>query len=306
MKEVIKIVTRKSKLAMWQTYHIENLLNNAGMETEIIQLETIGDKILDVAINKIGSKGVFTEELEAALHAGEAHIAVHSAKDMPSKLPEGLELIAFTERERMHDVLVANKEIDITKPLTIGTSSTRRVAMHKRFNPHFNIVDMRGNLQTRIAKMKDGQCDALHLAFAGVHRMGYEDMIQHHFDLDIFTPAVGQGSIAIEASTSLDPELKSRIVKAVDHAETHACLVAERAFLKKLEGGCSVPVYGLAQLENNTINLSGGIVSLDGKKIINDIIKGNINRAEEIGSELGNILIDLGGKELLQEIKSNL
>ncbi|QCK14186.1 hydroxymethylbilane synthase [Mangrovivirga cuniculi] len=306
MKEVVKIVTRKSQLAMWQTNYIEDLLNEAGFETEIIKLDTIGDKILDVAINKIGSKGVFTEELEAALYAGEAHIAVHSAKDMPSSLPDGLELIAFTKREKMHDVLVSDKDIDLTGKLTIGTSSTRRVAMHKRFNPHFNIVDMRGNLQTRIGKMRDGHCDALHLAFAGVHRMGYEDLIKHHFDLSVFTPAVGQGSIAIEASTSLNPELKQKIIEAVNDTDTHACLAAERAFLKKLEGGCSVPVFGLASQNGDQISLRGGIVSLDGQTMIDDEVTGSMSESRELGEKLGDMLISRGGKELLNEIKRGL
>ena len=205
----IKIGTRKSKLALWQAHHVAGLLENAGVETELVTMETKGDKVLDVSISKIGSKGVFTEELEEKLAQGEVDIAVHSAKDMQSRLPEGFEIIAFSEREKVNDVLVSDREVQLTdSTLTIGTSSTRRVAMLRHYYRHIRVVDMRGNLQTRIQKMKDGACDALLLAYAGVHRMGYDDMIRQSISIAEFTPAVGQGCMAIESHLQLDPAKK--------------------------------------------------------------------------------------------------
>src|SRR5690554_4482100 len=172
----IRIGTRGSKLALYQANHVAGLLKLKGLDTEIVPIETLGDKILDVSISKIGSKGVFTEEIEEQLRAGHIDIGVHSAKDMPSELPDGFELVAFTERELVNDVLVSlDKNITLdTNPLVVGTSSNRRLATLKRFYPHVKTVAMRGNLQTRVAKMEAGQCQALLLAYAGVHRMGYD------------------------------------------------------------------------------------------------------------------------------------
>ncbi|EIM78675.1 porphobilinogen deaminase [Nitritalea halalkaliphila LW7] len=244
--KVVKIGTRGSKLALWQAYHIQDLLKEAGLESEIVTIETKGDKILDVSIAKIGSKGVFTEELEELLASGQVDIAVHSAKDMQSRLPEGFELIAFTEREQEQDIILSHLDTiaykNPEKPLLLGTSSTRRVATLKHYYPHIRTVEVRGNLQTRIAKMESGVCDALLLAFAGAHRMGYDALIRHHLSLEEFTPAVGQGSVAVEAATSLDPALREKIRRACNHPETEQRLLAERAYLRVLEGGCSIPV----------------------------------------------------------------
>ena len=204
---IIKIGTRASKLALWQAYYVADLLKQAGMESEIVQIDTKGDQVLDVSISKIGSKGVFTQELEDQLLDGRIDIAVHSAKDMPSRLGEGLELIAFSVREQAQDVLLSTKKgVSLSDShLVVGTSSTRRIATLKHFYPHVNTVEVRGNLQTRIRKMEEGLCDALLLAYAGVFRMGYADSVGEHLDINQFIPAVGQGSIAIEACTSLDP-----------------------------------------------------------------------------------------------------
>ncbi|MDA3969917.1 MAG: hydroxymethylbilane synthase [Desulfobulbaceae bacterium] len=178
---VIRVGSRKSPLAMWQTHYVEDRLKAHGLEVEIITMETKGDKILNTSIAKIGSKGVFTEELEQQLADGSIDIAVHSAKDMPSVLPDIFEIIAFTEREQSNDVLLSdNKDLDLSDPakdITLGTSSVRRRALLKRLYPHIKTVDIRGNLQTRVAKMKNGLCDGILLAFAGVHRMDMEDMI---------------------------------------------------------------------------------------------------------------------------------
>ncbi|WOK05847.1 hydroxymethylbilane synthase [Imperialibacter roseus] len=308
--EKIKIGTRGSLLAMWQAEHIAELLNKAGLATELVTIETKGDKVLDVSIAKIGSKGVFTEELEEQLASGSVHIAVHSAKDLQSTLPRGFEIIAFTERERVNDVLVSHKKgislEDRKTPIVVGTSSTRRVAVLKHYFPHIKTVEVRGNLQTRFRKMEEGHCDALLLAYAGVHRMGLADKIAQVLDTDLFVPAVGQGSVAVEASSSLDPAIKKAIRDAVNHDRTAARLIAERAFLETLEGGCSIPVFGLATLHEDRLKIKGGIISLNGKTIVQDAVTGKVADARALGKKLAERLLDKGGDAILKEIKMQL
>lgn len=310
MNHKIRIGTRGSKLALWQAHHIADLLNTGGLESEIVIIETKGDMILDVAIAKIGSKGVFTEEIEQQLGEGKIDIAVHSAKDMQSSLPSGFELIAFTIREKVNDILLSNKmDInykDINNPFTVGTSSTRRIATLRHFYPHIQTVEMRGNLQTRISKMESGVCDALMLAYAGAHRMGYDHMISDEMDLDEFTPAVGQGSVAVEAAVTLDPELREKIILSCHHVETGYRLEAERSYLRILEGGCSIPVFALAEYKDNTIILKGGIVSLDGQQRIVHEVTGIPVHATDLGEKLAKMVLESGGEEILKAIKSNL
>jgi hydroxymethylbilane synthase len=307
---VIKIGTRGSKLALYQAYHIADLLKTTGVESEIVIIDTKGDKILDVSIAKIGSKGVFTEELEEQLATGKIDIAVHSAKDMQSSLPEGFEIIAFTEREKVNDIILSHrKDInykDSSQPLLLGTSSTRRVATLKHYYPHIKTVEVRGNLQTRIAKMESGVCDALLLAYAGAHRMNYDHMILDELSLEEFTPAVGQGSIAVEAASSLDPELKEKIILACHHKETGYRLVAERSYLKILEGGCSIPVFGLARVEEDQVVLKGGIVSLDGQERIVHEVKGGTEEAENLGKKLAELVLGSGGDRILKDIRAEI
>ncbi len=307
--EKIKIGTRKSKLALWQAYYVEDKLKAAGYETELVLQETKGDKVLDVSIAKIGSKGVFTEELEEGLANGSIDIAVHSAKDMQSALPEGFEIIAFTEREKINDVIVGDKPIDMNDPdLVLGTSSTRRIALFRHFYPHIKTVDVRGNLQTRIQKMRDGLCDALVLAYAGVHRMEYDDMIQVELGLDQFIPAVGQGSVAIESHDSLNEEKKNAIREVLNDPITEKRLLAERAYLATLEGGCSIPVFALANhFEMNgkeTISIEGGIVSLDGQERIVKKLEGNDPTA--LGKQLADEILADGGDKVLAEIRKQI
>jgi hydroxymethylbilane synthase len=306
--EKIRIGTRGSKLALWQAYYIQDLLKNENLESEIITIDTKGDKILDVSIAKIGSKGVFTEEIEEQLKLGHIDIAVHSAKDMQSELPEGFELIAFTEREIVNDVLVSvNENANLNnKEIVVGTSSTRRVAMLKHLYPHVKTVAVRGNLQTRIAKMKDGACDALILAYAGMFRMGYSDLIRVQLPITDFTPAVGQGSVAIECCSDLTLDKKAAIRKAVTHQVTEYRLLCERAFLRKLQGGCSIPVFGLATIDGNQITIHGGIVSLDGQQIIRKTMSGSLENAENIGTQLAEDVLLAGGDKILETIKKEL
>lgn len=309
MNHTVKIGTRGSKLALWQAYHVEELLQKAGLATQIVIIDTKGDQVLDVSISKIGSKGVFTQELEDQLLDGRIDIAVHSAKDMQSNLDEQFEIIAFTKREKENDILLSRKKgISISvpsKPLLLGTSSTRRIATLKHFYPHVQTVDVRGNLQTRIRKMDEGLCDALLLAYAGVHRMGYDDLIAEYLDLNEFTPAVGQGSVAIESSNNLNPELRAKIIAACNHPETEARLRAERSYLRILEGGCSIPVFALAKAAGDELKLTGGIVSLDGKQRIAFEVHGQKSNPEAIGEELAKQVFAAGGKEILDDIKKS-
>lgn len=304
----IRIGTRGSKLALWQAYHVQEKLEEAGIETEIITIETKGDKILDVSIAKIGSKGVFTEEIEEQLANGTIDIAVHSAKDLQSTLAEGFELIAFMEREDVNDVVLSHKnEISLhDRNLVLGTSSTRRVATLKHLYPKVTTVPVRGNLQTRIRKMEEGACDALLLAYAGVHRMGYNDRIKFKLPIDQFIPAVGQGSVAIEMHTSLNAEKKSKIREVLNHADTETCLLAERAFLKKMDGGCSIPVFALARLEGDQLKIQGGIVDLEGENRIKKDLTMNASEPEELGKKLADEVLSSGGEKILMEIKETL
>ncbi len=330
VNNVIKLGTRGSKLALWQAEYIRETLEKGGLEVEIVIINTKGDQILDRSLSKIGSKGVFTEELEEQLRSGQIDIAQHSAKDLQSELSEDLELIAFTEREKVNDVLVSfDKSLRLGngKPFVVGTSSTRRVAMLKHYYPHIQTVDMRGNLQTRMAKLESGVCDAIILAYAGVHRMGYEEHIAEMISTDTFTPAVGQGSVALECANSLDSEKKAKIRELCNHPETEQQLLAERGFLRRLQGGCSIPVFALVKAPQPPmgelkfhsksdgkappsgaggawLSITGGIVSLDGTEILKETITG-IN-PEEIGKALAEKILDLGGDRILNDIKANL
>lgn len=309
--ETLVIATRSSPLAMWQAHHVAEILEKAGFTLELRPIETVGDKKLEVSLSKIGDKGVFTQELEGMLLRGEAHLAVHSAKDMPSRLPEGLQIIAFTERENPWDVLVSHHpDAQLETVKKIGTSSTRRVALLKRYFPHIETVTIRGNLQTRFRKMEEGACDAMILAYAGVNRMHLGQTIRQALPLDVFTPAVGQGALAIEVSDNLETSVKEKIASLLNHTTTSHCLAAERSFLRTMDGGCSVPVFAYARFQENSFVLSGGIVSLDGKEEIrltktqegllsgNDYIQIGKNMAEEI--------LGMGGDAILSKIKQNL
>ena len=305
--KIIRIGTRGSKLALWQAEYVASLIKPSGYTTEIIPIETRGDKILDVSIAKIGSKGVFTEEIEAKLLDGTIDIAVHSAKDLSSDIPEELELVAFTERELVNDVVISDRKINITSDkLKIGTSSTRRVAFLKHFYPNAEAVSIRGNLQTRIAKMQAGECDALLLAYAGVHRMGYDNMIVDKIETSYFVPAVGQGTIAIECHKKLDFKKKEIITNWVNHPATEVCLHAERSFLKTLHGGCSIPAFGYAHIDGDSISLKAGIISLDGQRVIKVKRSSSFENVKELGEMVANEVLNIGGEQILKEIRQRL
>lgn len=304
MNKTIRIGTRGSKLALWQAEHVASLIKASGYQVEIVTIETRGDAILNVAIAKIGSKGVFTEEIEAKLLDGSIDIAVHSAKDLSSELPEELELIAFTEREQVNDVIVSVKKVDLaTSNIRVGTSATRRVAFLKHFYPNAQAVSIRGNLQTRFAKLRAGECDALILAHAGVNRIGHDGLIVESIETSYFVPPVGQGSIAIECHKKLNFEKKKIIQDWVNHSQTEDCVRTERAFLKTLQGGCSIPAFGYAHFEGAMITMKGGIISLDGKKIIKAKQTAPAIDIKELGEAVANEVLVNGGSEILSDIR---
>jgi len=307
---LFRIGTRGSKLALWQAHWVAEKLKNAGASVEIITIETKGDKIQNKALSKIGSKGVFTEELETALHNNTIDIAVHSAKDMPAVFHEDLRLIAFTEREQAHDVVVSyNQSFRLEKATArslVGTSSTRRVATIKCHYPQIKTIDVRGNLQTRMKKLEEGACDGLILAYAGIKRMGYEAYICQHLSLDIFTPAVGQGTIAIQTIVNFPEDKQNILRETLNHTPTETCLIAERSFLKTLQGGCSIPVFGLATLENDIVTLQAGIISLDGKKQLKVKQEAQIQDAHVLGHNVAENLIEQGAGEILKDIRSKI
>ncbi|MBF9253281.1 hydroxymethylbilane synthase [Pontibacter sp. 172403-2] len=305
--KTIRVGTRGSKLALWQAEAAAEKLQAAGLATELVIISTKGDQVLDKSLDKIGSKGVFTEELEVGLREGTIDIAVHSAKDVQSTIPADLELVAFMEREKVNDVLLSfDPEFKLTRDskAVIGTSSTRRKALLKRYYPNVTTAESRGNLQTRLRKLEEKQFDALMLAYAGVVRMGYDNLIVHTFPEEEFVPAAGQGSVAIECARNLDPDLKKALKQALNHTETHICLLAERAFLHTMEGGCSIPSFALARLTDSGINITGGIVSLDGQTLLQQTLSGPTVTAEELGEGLANNTLEKGGSDILRSIKA--
>ena len=308
MKKVFKIGTRGSKLALWQAEHVADLIKPSGYESVIVPIETRGDKIQNVSISKIGSKGVFTEEIEAKLLDGSIDIAVHSAKDLSSELNDELELAAFTERELANDVLIStNKEISLRgEGIRVGTSSTRRVAFLRHFYPAVTPVNIRGNLQTRLSKHQAGECDALLLAYAGVHRMGYDNLIVEKIETSYFVPSVGQGTIAIECHKKLDFAKKEVLERWVNHPETEACVRAERSFLKTMQGGCSIPVFGYAHFEGGMVTLKGGIISLDGQKVIKSKRSSVVENVRELGESVAQEVLRNGGADILRSIKTQV
>ena len=305
----IRLATRASRLALWQTEHVASLLHQAGFATEIVPMQTTGDAVQDRSLAKIGAKGVFTEELEVSLRRGETHLAVHSAKDVQSSIPRDLELLAFLEREQPNDVVLSfDAQFSLDKPgIVLGTSSTRRKAQLRRFYPQATTAEARGNLQTRLRKLEEGQFDALVLAYAGVHRMGYNHLVRYVLPTDRFVPATGQGSIAIECAETLDEDLKARLKAALDHPATHTCLLAERAFLHTMEGGCSIPSFALATLDGHGgLRLHGGLISLSGEEYVEEIqTAATAAGAQALGVAVADAVLGRGGREILASIREH-
>jgi len=296
----LKIASRRSKLAMVQTLWVKDQLesNIPNLEVSIEAMATQGDKILDVALAKIGDKGLFTKELEAQMLVGHADIAVHSLKDLPTKLPNGLKLGCITKREDPADALVVNKKNycykleNLPEGSIVGTSSLRRLAQLRNKYPHLVYKDIRGNVIIRIEKLDAGEIDCIILAAAGLKRLGFESRIHQIITSEISLHAVGQGALGIECKS--DDKKVLEIINVLEDKPTSQRCHAERAFLRELEGGCQVPIGVNSNIDNGQLYLTGMVASLDGKRLIKDQVIGNINDPEQVGIELAKKLKQQG------------
>ncbi|NJN56767.1 MAG: hydroxymethylbilane synthase [Leptolyngbyaceae cyanobacterium SL_5_9] len=306
--QTFQIGSRKSQLALVQTHWVQQQLQMSfpDLSFEVHTMSTQGDKILDVALAKIGDKGLFTKELELSMLNRETDFAVHSLKDLPTRLPEGLVLAAVTERENPADALVIHQKYrdrqieTLPEGAVIGTSSLRRLAQLRYHFPHFTFKDVRGNLNTRLAKLDAGEYDALILAVAGLERLGMSDRIHQILPPEISLYAVGQGALGIECRAD-DVEVLS-VLKAIEHVPTRDRALAERAFLRELEGGCQVPIGVHTQLNNEMLTLTGLVASVDGKRLIKDTVTGAASEAEYLGIQLAQLLRQQGAQDILNEI----
>lgn len=306
MKREIIVGTRESALAMWQTNWVVKELQKLHPEHvfKIVKMKTQGDKILDVALAKIGDKGLFTKELERAMLAGEIDMAVHSMKDLPTKLPDGLMIGAICRREKAGDVLVSRlgkKLAELPQGARLGTSSLRRCAQLLKYRPDLQLESIRGNLNTRIEKLEAKQLDGIVLAAAGVIRMGWTDRITEYISHDICLPAVGQGAIGVEIRA--DDSDTYQLVQSINHRETELAITAERALLRRLEGGCQVPIGAFGTVEKKDLHLEAAVVSLDGRKSVRLKNVGRIEQAEQIGLELAERLLADGAYEILEQVR---
>ena len=304
----VRIASRKSQLALVQTHWVQGELQKhfPDITFEVQTMSTQGDNILDVALAKIGDKGLFTKELELGMLDRSSDIAVHSLKDLPTRLPEGLMLGCVSEREDPADALVVHenhkdKQLETLPPgAIIGTSSLRRLAQLRYHYPHLEFKDIRGNLNTRLQKLDNGEYDAIILAVAGLVRLDMSDRIHQVITPEISLHAVGQGALGIECREG-DSDILD-IIKVLEHTPTAQRCYAERAFLRELEGGCQVPIGVNTFIEGDQLTLVGMVASLDGKRLIKDTVIGNTTDAEDLGSQLAHKLKDQGAQEILNEI----
>lgn len=297
--------TRRSKLALWQTEHVQSLLQATHPQTafDVQIFVTKGDKIIDKPLPEIGGKGLFTLELENALRGGEIDIAVHSLKDLPTESPGGLTLGAIPARENPADVLISRSGLPLDKlpsGARIGTSSRRRAAQLLHFRPDFEIIDIRGNVDTRLAKTLDpnGPYDGAILAYAGLHRLELGDVITQVLPDEIMLPAPGQGALGIQCRDEAD---SSSLLSPIHHADAAAEVNAERSFLAGLGGGCSTPVGSRGQIKSGRLMLVGRVLSMDGTQMIEVEIEGSVDQAEALGATLAEEALKGGAAEILGE-----
>lgn len=304
----IRIVSRKSQLALIQTHWVRDELQRhfPDVNFEVTTMDTQGDKVLDVSLSKIGDKGLFTQELEDSMLRGDTDFAVHSLKDLPTRLPNGLMLGCITERENPADALVVHekhrdKTLDtLPEGAVIGTSSLRRLAQLRHYYPHFTFKDIRGNLNTRLRKLDEGGYDAIILAVAGLQRMEMHDRIHQSLPPEISLHAVGQGALGIECREG-DEDILA-LLSVLSHGPTTARCLAERAFLRELEGGCQVPIGVNTELTNGTLTLTGVVASLDGQRLVKNSVAGAEDQAEALGTQLAQQLRAEGAQPILDEI----
>lgn len=306
MKQKVIIGSRGSELALWQANFVKKELEkkNKSISIEIKIIKTKGDKILDVALSKIGDKSLFTKELEIELLNKNIDFAVHSLKDLQTEIPKGLKLAAVTKRHNVQDVLIARKKgttiFNLPDGATVATGSLRRKCQLLHLRPDLNIVDLRGNVPSRIKKFLESDWEAIVLARAGVERLKLNKHISSIIKTDVMLPAVGQGALGIE--TRADNKLVNEIVKSIHHEDTYKAVLAERALLKTLEGGCQVPIGALAEVKSNGIIIDALVGSLDGSLTFRRKIRGSKNNPEEVGRKLANDLLKAGAKTILDEI----
>ncbi|MGD8990376.1 MAG: hydroxymethylbilane synthase [Desulfobacterales bacterium] len=307
MDRPIRIGTRGSKLALWQANWTKSILE-AKFPSTLIELNIIktqGDKILDVPLAKVGGKGLFVKEIEQALLAERIDIAVHSMKDMPADIPQGLSIGAIPERENPVDVFISRSGVpfkELPAGSVIGTSSLRRGAQLRHTRADIVIRSIRGNLDTRLKKLETEHFDALVLAAAGIRRLNLEHRITEYLDATVMLPAIGQGALCVE--TRKDDPTVGPLVAAMDHAPTRAIVSGERAFLKRLEGGCQVPIAGHGTIKNKTFTLAGLVADIDGAKVIKAEKSGPVESAETIGIALAEELLDRGALQILEKLKT--
>jgi hydroxymethylbilane synthase len=304
-KETIRIATRKSPLAMWQAEYVRDRLMAAhpGLQVELMGMTTQGDKILDSPLAKIGGKGLFVKELEVSMLAGETDIAVHSMKDVPVEFPEGLHLAVICEREDPRDAFVSNnfKSLDeLPHGAKVGTSSLRRQCQIHARRPDLEIIDLRGNVNSRLKKLDDGMYDAIILAAAGLIRLGFTDRITQFIDTGVSLPAIGQGAVGIECRS--DDARVNALLAALNDTDTKTRVLAERAMNHRLEGGCQVPIAGHAVLDGDTIHLRGLVGNPDGSEIVRGEISGPASEAEQLGVKLADDLLSRGAGAILKAL----
>jgi len=296
------IASRESALAMWQAEHIRDRLRALYPQTEvsILGMTTQGDQILDVTLSKIGGKGLFVKELETALEDGRADLAVHSLKDVPMHMPEGFVLAAIGEREDPHDAFVSNKFENLAAlpaGSVVGTSSLRRESQLRARFPHLNIEPLRGNVQTRLRKLDEGQYAAIILAAAGLKRLGLGSRIRNVIASEDSLPAVGQGALGIECRA--DRADVAALLQPLHHADTAACVLAERAMSRVLAGSCQVPLGGFAEVQNGRLRMRGFVASPDGLRMVRSELTGEIADPEELGKRVADALLAQGAGEIL-------
>jgi hydroxymethylbilane synthase len=305
MRKQIKIGTRGSLLATTQSTWVRKQIEaeHPGITVELVKIVTKGDKILDVPLAKVGGKGLFVKEIEEALLRKDVDLAVHSMKDVPSELPDELHLGIIPPRENPHDAFISTrfaKLADLPKGATVGTSSLRRRAQLAALRPDLKIVDLRGNLDTRLRRLDEGKFQAIILAAAGLNRLGMSSRATGYFTAKEMLPAVGQGALGIELRKD-DDELLAGL-SFLNDANTTIAVAAERAFLYRLEGGCQVPIGAFAEVDGGQVELTGLVASVDGKEVLKDSISGPNAEAQQIGAQLANKLLDMGGREILAEV----
>ncbi len=303
--DLIRIATRKSPLAMWQAEHVAAALKAAhpGIRVELLGMSTQGDKILDTPLAKIGGKGLFVKELEQGMLDGSADIAVHSMKDVPVELPEGLHLPVIMEREDPRDAFVSNEYAgldDLPEGARVGTSSLRRQCQLLARRPDLELLPLRGNVNTRLRKLDEGEYDAIILAAAGLIRLEFGGRIRAFIEPEQSLPAIGQGAVGIECRA--DDQRVNAFIAPLHHADTASRVLAERAMNNRLEGGCQVPIAGHALLEGDELWLRGLVGSVDGKVIVRGEIRGHRDEAEALGVTLAERLLADGADEILQSL----